>query len=383
MRCKLFGSVAIVAIVTSAPAVANAPNMPAQPQPGQKSPPPLPEVAPPDYPRDASLGAIREWLKAKQLELAKARTSKGGDVVAVHVMAMLLPAAEWFRLADRTASDLGSKDVATLVDALKMAHELEQTSFQFPSLRDPLGNKVFPAAAARLVDMPPEVAKQLPGVLSRISRYADPKVSIPVFVELSGATDDAVRRQGVQGFMGLVVETEVPMTLSEGQRTEIADALVARFDDPDQRIRTMAISLLGQTKPQSQIYLPKLIELLKREETRFAALQAIGYYGPSASAALPALIDLLKAGDNRTLQQTCYALRGFGAAAAEAVPELVKLLETGNPSIRTAVASALGAIGPAASPALPKLDALVAENAQGAGSLKNAADSIRGNPPPN
>jgi len=317
------------------------------------------------------------------MEHAKANMPKGGDVVSAHILAMLLPESEWLRLVDRTAADLTSKDDATVLDALNMARELEQTSFQVPSLRGLLGAKVFPVAAARLPDIKPDEAKQLPFILSRLSRFADPTVSIPVFVEMSRSNADAIRRQGVQGFMGLVVESEDPVKLTDSQRIEIADALVARFDDTDQRIRTMAISLLGQTRPPSATYVSKLIELLKREETRFAALLAIGYYGPSASPAVPSLIELLKVGDTRTRQQTCYALRDLGAAASDAVPELIKLLESGEKNIRIAVASALGAIGPAAAAALPKLDALIAENPQAAGTLKHAADSIRGLPAPN
>ncbi|MGH7242961.1 MAG: HEAT repeat domain-containing protein [Phycisphaerales bacterium] len=352
-------------------------------QEGQKRLPTLPDRAPEDYPRGDSLGAIRLWLRAKWLESAKVRTPAGGDVISVFNDPRILPEAEWLRLVDRVAADLKSDNAQTLLDALVMARELEQTSFMVPSLRAPLGNKVFPAAAARLPNMVPEVVKQLPPLLTRLGRYSDPNVSIPVFVEEVHANVESVRRQGLEGFTGLVLESEEPIQLTQAQRIAMADAALACIDDPNEQIRVRAISLIGRARAPADVYVPKLIELLKHENTRFPALRALGEYGPSASAAVPAMVEMLKAIDIRTLQQTCDALRGLGAAASDAVPALIPLLDSQSRSLAASAAGTLGAIGPGAAAALPKLDELSEQKTPTSGEFKRAAESIRGVPAPN
>ncbi len=132
--------------------------------------------------------------------------------------------------------------------------------------------------------MRPDAAKQLPPVMSRLSRYADLATSILVFVRTeSDRTTMELRRQGKKGFMGIVLEGETPISLTERSERILPERLSPDSVDTDHAIRTMAISLLGQTKPPSAIYVPKLLELLKRDETLFAALLAVGYYGPSAA----------------------------------------------------------------------------------------------------
>jgi HEAT repeat protein len=136
---------------------------------------------------------------------------------------------------------------------------------------------------------------------------------------------------------------------------EAVPALVGVLNDGDIKVRSTAIDALSKIGSPS---VPALIDSLKVEDKRAAALETLGKIGPSAEPAIGALVELLRRADAPTLISIVDAL---GAIGVPAVPALVSELPEMQVSVRRHSIRVLGRILPAAKQVVPVLVAALAE----------------------
>ncbi|HEV7224478.1 MAG TPA: HEAT repeat domain-containing protein [Pirellulales bacterium] len=170
---------------------------------------------------------------------------------------------------------------------------------------------------------------------------------------------------------------------------KIIAALAKLLTDPEARVRGIAVRSLRRLKPDGEVMLPIMIQVLeqadaqgaslaietiaesgdkaiaaltkalKNERARYWACLALGEAGPKAKSAVPALVEALSDDRPDIQAQTLIALGKIGRDASSAVTDIVVFVKAKQPAVQYAAAFALGAI---ASP-------------DGAGALKDAGKS--------
>ena len=110
--------------------------------------------------------------------------------------------------------------------------------------------------------------------------------------------------------------------------------------DPDARVRSLAFSTLGDTRPASKAAVEALIGGLRDDDARarYEAADALGRLGPDAASAAEALAGALEDGDPGVRLRSARALWRIGGKASEPAPTaLLKLVEqtaATNPPVR-------------------------------------------------
>jgi HEAT repeat protein len=215
--------------------------------------------------------------------------------------------------------------------------------------------------------------------------------------------EDAEARLAVVRVLLSMVETPAETgqaDLGDGARCQVAEALLDRLRDPDDRVSWFAVEALGVLHVEAKTVVPILNELAKIGTTpvrlddgirsfeeagqpyvlgpnkkqgdplRIAAIQALGSFGPEAAQAVPELIRALRDEDRRVRWFAAEALGLIGPDAESAVPALIEALRsdavaTGDAGddgdavkdgpVRLMAAFALGKVGPAARAVVPEL----------------------------
>jgi hypothetical protein len=124
---------------------------------------------------------------------------------------------------------------------------------------------------------------------------------------------------------------------------------------------------IGEFGSDGEAAVPALNTALSdpNDAVRTAALSSLAKIGGPNADGLPAIIKALGDSEARTHGIAALALKSMGPAAAPAVPQLISALNDSALPVRLAAAGALGAIGPKASAAVPALTAKLVDKNEG------------------
>jgi len=130
---------------------------------------------------------------------------------------------------------------------------------------------------------------------------------------------------------------------------KIVAALAKLLTDPEARVRGAAVRSLRRLKPDGEVMLPIMIQVLEQADPQGASL-AIETIAESGDKAIAALTKALK--NERARYWACLALGEAGPKAKSAVPALVEALSDDRPDVQAQTLIALGKIGRDASAAV-------------------------------
>jgi HEAT repeat protein len=151
--------------------------------------------------------------------------------------------------------------------------------------------------------------------------------------------------------------------------------VITLLDDPDYRIRSTAIGILGSIGPQAKEAIPLLISRLRdKQYTGSEAGEALGRIG--GKDVVPTIIRLLEDSDPNVRYHAAISLGKIGPDASEAVPVLLKLLQDEDKRVRGAAASLIDSIGYCDATVIEKLEERMRED-KNPGMRRWAADAIR------
>jgi HEAT repeat protein/lysophospholipase L1-like esterase len=239
-----------------------------------------------------------------------------------------------------------------------------------------------PALAKALEDPVPDVRSAAAWALGGVGEAG--AEAVPALVSLLGSETASARAGAAWALGRMGPKAKAPFVIN---------ALIERFDDPDDAVRfragdavlglnpgpialkpllaslertsalgrDAAAEALGGLGPAAREAVPALALALQdpREEVRWRAAWALGRIGGAARPAVPALIQAME--DAAIRWHVCDALAGLGPEAAAAVPRLTAALRDESGNVRWRAAQALGAIGPAAVAAAPALVRVVSD----------------------
>ena len=138
-----------------------------------------------------------------------------------------------------------------------------------------------------------------------------------------------------------------------------AEALAESLDDPDPRVRAVALDALGKlglgASPAVDAILARTHD--KEPGVRLKAFETLMRVQDPDTAMVNLLGSALADSTSSVRSGVAYLLAGLRARAAAAAPALAALLRDPDTEVRSAAAFALGEIGPAACAALPALRA--------------------------
>jgi HEAT repeat protein len=196
--------------------------------------------------------------------------------------------------------------------------------------------------------------------------YRDEPEALPPILEAMNDCDPQVRIAGIIA-MNCYLRTSdgnwyrrnPDFTVPE----PVAEALLARLEDEDDKVRRRAAEVLGQL---GQKMARRVVPLLLRDfdapqPTPVWIVRALAEFGLEADQALPALRaladDTSRAGTLRFAAQTAVeAIEKLSRKFhEETLPDLIANLGDNNPEIRASAAAALARHGPRAKPAMPAL----------------------------
>ncbi len=109
-----------------------------------------------------------------------------------------------------------------------------------------------------------------------------------------------------------------------GPMEEIVEAIAGRVTDPEQRVRHLAVQVLGRFGPAAVSAVPELASALLDEDAdvQRTAAKALGQIGPGSSGVIDALVDALAAEDPQVRREAAWALGQIGPAASGAIDAL-------------------------------------------------------------
>jgi HEAT repeat protein len=135
------------------------------------------------------------------------------------------------------------------------------------------------------------------------------------------------------------------------------------LDNPDPRIKVMALKKLGKAGPAASYAIPRIVPLLSDDawKVRAWAARSLGYIGPQTDESILHLMNALDDEMATVRSDTAYALGRMGKKAALAVPMLRKSLSDPKWSVRISACDALGSLGPPAVSAVGELLKVIAD----------------------
>lgn len=133
------------------------------------------------------------------------------------------------------------------------------------------------------------------------------------------------------------------------EATPIAGEVLALLNDPDEHVRTVAVTLVPKLQVRANEALPRLQAFFDKPEA-VVALRAASEYRGQAASLLPVLQEILQDRSRPTEVRwnAARTLGKIGFLAVDAVPTLIEFLPDPEPSIREHCAEAIGDIGPSA-----------------------------------
>jgi len=168
--------------------------------------------------------------------------------------------------------------------------------------------------------------------------------------------------------LGSAEASERPQLIRElqelGPGEAAVPALVAALSDPDDAVKSAALTATHWIGPDAAAAVPALIELWRRGFRRATIAGIFGMMGPAARAAVPELTAGLGDPDIDTRYWSAVALGRIGEAARSAVPKLIEMLGERNARARAGAVSGLTRLGPAAEPAVPVFVRMLASDEQ-------------------
>lgn len=112
--------------------------------------------------------------------------------------------------------------------------------------------------------------------------------------------------------------------------------LVECLADPDDEIRRLAVTLLAESRPRSNVAVPQLVELLSDDDllVKVAVLTHIAEFGSLAVAAIP-LIERFLTCDHEYLRVVAAtAIVSLDPSRTELLPEITTAMQSDNSTIR-------------------------------------------------
>lgn len=132
-------------------------------------------------------------------------------------------------------------------------------------------------------------------------------------------------------------------------------ALIKALGDASRDVRASAVLALGRFRGRAAAAHPTLLRLLHQDpawQVREVAPGALGAIGVKLELTIPALIQALSDDSSRPRSQAAWALARL---RAKAVPALIPALQSADPLVRVGAVRALGRMGAHAAPAVPGL----------------------------
>lgn len=240
-----------------------------------------------------------------------------------------------------------------------------------------LASEIGPDAAEAVPALIEALGDEQPGVRreAMIALAAVGKASAPAIGELAKGLDDEVNHIPATYALGTIggLPSEVEKKIRQNSKSDdgvlatvsmwalaklhpddkelvrqAVEALGQSLQSDDERRRVMAAQSLIDLEPDPEIAKPIISKILKnaRPEVVSAMMDAVATLGEDA---VPRMIDLLKMEDSRP--RAAAILARIGPKAAAAVPALADALADENPETRSEILMALAAIGPSAAPA--------------------------------
>jgi HEAT repeat protein len=150
-----------------------------------------------------------------------------------------------------------------------------------------------------------------------------------------------------------------------GWRKAVPD-LMRALDDPDLKLRDLALIILAGIGEDSKPAVPKVIAILTDKQLsadlRWRAAQCLQYIGPAAEEAVPVLLRMLGTETGLPLMGAVNALGGIGSKDERVIPALIKLLADADPRIQFNAAAVLGQISKSPATVVPALVELLKKN---------------------
>jgi HEAT repeat protein len=151
-----------------------------------------------------------------------------------------------------------------------------------------------------------------------------------------------------------------------GRRKAVPD-LMRALDDPNPKLRELALITLGGIGEDSKPAVPKVIAVMKdkqlSENLRWQAAACLQFIGPAAEDAVPVLLCMLDTEKGLPRYGAVNALVTIvGDKDARVVPALLKLLDDPDGQVHSAAARALGRIGKCPEKVVPALVAMLEKN---------------------
>ena len=186
-------------------------------------------------------------------------------------------------------------------------------------------------------DVPAQI-EALKGPKRRDAGFALAKIGEPAIKPLVAAVEKPETRNSAFWVLGRIGKPSVPY-------------LVKLLDHEDRKIRSWAVSYLGDLGPDAAPGVPRLIEIARGPDgdhgnTERSAIQTLGDIGPAARAATPTLLDILQNG--KPLHQLTAAgaiVRIHGDDGKQALEYLVAKVEDPDESTAGEACHQLGLIG--------------------------------------
>lgn len=150
------------------------------------------------------------------------------------------------------------------------------------------------------------------------------------------------------------LRAECASALGATQAAAVMPALLDALQDGEENVRVPATEALLGFSPDDSI-IPRLIELLKKEESRSSAAALLQHLGVKAAPAVPALLDALKGSDAEERRTFGEALGSIGKPAIAGLLKVVDDAEQ-DEAVRAAALQALGQMGPAGHDAASALE---------------------------
>jgi HEAT repeat protein len=125
---------------------------------------------------------------------------------------------------------------------------------------------------------------------------------------------------------------------------QTAAKLLEALDNPDAFVRSTTAFALDVRLVDSQIFVPKLADVVNRDTAplvRLAAVEALWRFGPKAQSAIPALERALADVRPEVRRAAALTLGNLGELAGASTVSLGKSLYDSHPRVREAAAGAL------------------------------------------
>lgn len=137
-------------------------------------------------------------------------------------------------------------------------------------------------------------------------------------------------------FGELWVPTETALDELEHFGDDLIPGLIECLNDPDDDIRRLAVTLLGETCPKSNVAVPHLIELLDDEDllVKVAVLTDIADFGPLAVGAIPHAEQWLASDHEYLRVLATTAIVSLDPDRTELLPDIHAAMKSENPTVQ-------------------------------------------------